>query len=165
MMGTFDLWRQPESNWIWPYGEDILKKFFVRLRSRLPVDCLGATSHFGDAGFIRLFVHEVLADTDVELLVFADAGDFVFLDDPAKILKHRLLFNESHMAAGPAGEGLPLQLFDLPRMRKGNWSDFVVNRANDLWFKGGNGTGWKSTCRLGEGYLMKSMSEAGTVRG
>ena len=39
------------------HGESVLKSFFKMLRSTLPVDCLGKTSHFGDAGFIRLFVH------------------------------------------------------------------------------------------------------------
>eukprot|EP00929_Paragymnodinium_shiwhaense_P088601 TRINITY_DN48917_c0_g1_i2.p1 TRINITY_DN48917_c0_g1~~TRINITY_DN48917_c0_g1_i2.p1 ORF type:complete len:610 (+),score=121.90 TRINITY_DN48917_c0_g1_i2:190-2019(+) len=136
------------------YGEEVLQSFMGTLRTRLPPSCLGRSSSFGDVGWLRLFVHEVIPkDSGVDLLIFVDAGDYVFLEDPAKILQYRDAFSDTVVAGGPSSwAALPLQLFDLPRMRRSTWSQEVATTTRRMIDEG------YDACRLGEGELTYQLS-------
>lgn len=132
------------------HGEAFFNTFFASLRTWIPEGCLGYAPHFGDAGWVRIFITEVFRDRpEIEHLIFVDAGDFVFLEDPAKILQERVRFQDAHVLGAPQMCGLALQLFDLPRMRQLGWTKFVTERFRDWHAERGD-----ELCWLGEGGIF-----------
>ncbi|CAE8618312.1 unnamed protein product, partial [Polarella glacialis] len=103
-----------------------------------------------------MFAHEVIRDARVRVVAWVDAGDFVFLEDPAHLLAHRDLFGERR-AVGIAGDangvgGLPLQVFDLPQMRQSNWFHLVAKVVRSEYAVLG-----PQLCELGEGRTLVAM--------
>ncbi|CAE7363139.1 Larp4b [Symbiodinium natans] len=139
------------------HGEDVLQRFFRVLRANLGdlPGCLGQTKLFGDTGWIRLFVHELFRHRpDVALLVFVDAGDYVFLEDVSLVLRHRGQFGESQLAASPRDGDMPFQLLDLPRMRRLNFTKILSETVRE-----GFGESPSYWCSLGEGVTTRALAQ------
>lgn len=100
------------------YGDGALRRAWALIRRLVPRDCRSHSTHYGSAGFLRLLVHEIVRQSEVRALVFVDAGDYVFLEDPARLLDHHRRFSASQVAAAPVSHPLPFQLFDLPGPRR-----------------------------------------------
>eukprot|EP00930_Biecheleria_cincta_P097232 TRINITY_DN88956_c0_g1_i1.p1 TRINITY_DN88956_c0_g1~~TRINITY_DN88956_c0_g1_i1.p1 ORF type:complete len:522 (+),score=51.69 TRINITY_DN88956_c0_g1_i1:202-1767(+) len=129
------------------YGEDVFTSFLPTLQKIVPQDCLGYSQHFGAAGWVRLFMHEILQDrSEVDQLIFVDAGDYVFLNDAANALHERSMFRETHAIGAPQFGHLAFQLLDLPRMRELRWSKYVSELVATGYAKHG-----EKFCWLGEG--------------
>ncbi|CAE7715414.1 Larp4b [Symbiodinium sp. CCMP2592] len=135
------------------HGEAVLHHFFKLLRASIVPACLGQTKHFGDAGWIRLFVHELLRSRpEVDLLVFVDAGDYVFLKDVSQILIQRQHFRASQLAASPRGAAMPFQLLDLQRMRRQNFTRILSEAVREGFESDGQ------FCSLGEGFATERLA-------
>eukprot|EP00927_Polykrikos_kofoidii_P079021 TRINITY_DN75814_c0_g1_i1.p1 TRINITY_DN75814_c0_g1~~TRINITY_DN75814_c0_g1_i1.p1 ORF type:complete len:593 (-),score=49.68 TRINITY_DN75814_c0_g1_i1:462-2240(-) len=136
------------------HGEEILVPFFQKLKSWLPAKCLGKSSKFGDSGWLRLFANEVFRDRDeIETLVFVDAGDYVFLADPALMLEKRAAFEPEQFAGGPYGGSIPVQVLDLERMRVGDWTKKLAIFVDGLVM-----SETEKICDLGEGWITGGLA-------
>ncbi|CAE7200651.1 unnamed protein product [Symbiodinium sp. CCMP2456] len=147
--GSFRLYRVEELHAAWS-----------EIRALVPESCLQYSSHYGSAGWLRVFPHLVIPEAEaVEELVWVDAGDFIFLDDPAELAKECDAFHEDHLigVADPQVLGLPLQLFLLPRLRERAhlWAELVTGAVLRGYAEKGDGF-----CNLGEGlafvYLLNN---------
>ena len=141
------------------HGEDVLRHFFKLLEANIVPGCLGQTKLFGDAGWIRLFVHELFIHRpEVDLLIFVDAGDYVFLEDVSRILVQRRNFRTSQLAASPRNGDMPFQLLDLPRMRQNGFTKILSETVRE---------GFESApsyyCSLGEGVTTKKLASNETL--
>lgn len=133
------------------HGRKLWPRFFKRLHTLITSKCASRNPYYGDAGWVRLFVHDVLAGVpDLELLIFVDAGDFVFLEDPALILQHRLEFKEEHLMGSPYTGVLNLQLYDIPRMQRVNFTRLLVQMLPD--------DAGRIQCKLAEGSALLKLS-------
>ena len=137
------------------HGEDVLRKYFQLLQRSIVPGCLGQTQLFGDAGWIRLFVHELFRDRpDLTLLVFVDAGDYVFLEDVSLVLRQRGQFKKNQVGASPRDGDMPFQLLDLPRMRRANFTKILVDLVR---------SGFQEFpsyyCSLGEGVTTRQLTK------
>eukprot|EP00928_Gymnodinium_smaydae_P030562 TRINITY_DN22693_c0_g1_i1.p1 TRINITY_DN22693_c0_g1~~TRINITY_DN22693_c0_g1_i1.p1 ORF type:complete len:587 (+),score=138.67 TRINITY_DN22693_c0_g1_i1:224-1984(+) len=128
-LGTLDPWLRAKGTFKL-YRVDALQHVWTLLRATVPRDCLNFNSYYGSAGWLRLFAHEFLDlgagdDGESEVVAWVDAGDYVFLDDPALLLQYQSAFSEEHIVAAPKSHALPFQLFDLKRMRERDWTSLV----------------------------------------
>ncbi|CAE7221327.1 Larp4b [Symbiodinium sp. CCMP2592] len=141
------------------HGEDVLRHLFKLLRENVVPGCLGFTKLYGDSGWIRLFAHELLANRpEVDLLVFIDAGDYIFLEDVSRILMQRRHFRASQVAATTRGAHQLLQLLDLPRMRRHDFTK-IVSKTNREGFESAPST----FCEIGEGYTTDRLAMNATL--
>ncbi|CAJ1383289.1 unnamed protein product [Effrenium voratum] len=133
------------------YRQEELQTAWREINALVPPDCLQFSGHYGDAGWLRMFPHLVIPESEaVDALIWVDAGDFVFLEDPVELARHRENFDEDDFL-GVADEqvlGLPLQLFSLRRLRShgGRWAELVTDAVHRGYAESGD-----SFCRLGEG--------------
>jgi len=136
------------------------------LRSVLPSWCLGINPYYGDQVWLRYFVHELLVDApEVEICIFVDAGDFIFLEDPAKLLQ-QARFGDKAVVAAPfrmKGEtqartlawcegAMTLQVFNLERMRRADFTQAVARSLLQAFAEHGS-----ATCSLGESRMVEVM--------
>lgn len=95
------------------------------LQRRLGKRCLMESSdnEYGvSEGFMRLFPHEVFPSS-IEHLICTEVADFVFLNDPARLLEAHLKSGDKQgIVSYPAGQACALQVFSLQRMRAARWS-------------------------------------------
>ncbi|CAE7463160.1 unnamed protein product, partial [Symbiodinium necroappetens] len=142
------------------YLVEALRDAWSEIQALVPESCLQYSGHYGSAGWLRVFPHLVIPEAEaVEELVWVDAGDFIFLDDPAELAKECDAFHEDHLigVADPQVLGLPLQLFLLPRLRERAhlWAELVTGAVLRGYAEKGDGF-----CNLGEGlafvYLLNN---------
>ncbi|CAE7567468.1 unnamed protein product [Symbiodinium natans] len=138
--GSFRLYRVAELGDAWR-----------EIRALVPESCLQYSGHYGSAGWLRVFPHLVIPEAEgVDQLVWVDAGDFIFLEDPAQLAQECGEFGEDHLigVADPQVLGLPLQLFLLGRLRERAhlWAELVTSAVLRGYAERGDGF-----CDLGEG--------------
>ncbi|CAJ1340191.1 unnamed protein product [Effrenium voratum] len=135
-----------------------LQPFFQLLSGLLPQDCLGRSRKFGDSGWLRLLPHEVFKVRNFKRLIYVDAGDYVFLEDPALMLRHRRHFTSTQVAGGPLGGSIPVQVLDVDRMARVGWTDllrrFVKQQVREVG---------PSMCDLGEGWISGALANEAVV--
>lgn len=115
----------------------------------VPPGCRARNVDYGSPGWLRLFPQEIVRDPEVHMLIWVDAGDYVFLDDPAGIVAQRSLFKPHHVAGAPLAHALPFQLYDLRRMRKANYTETIRKLVQEGYAQDGDGF-----CNLGEGHAV-----------
>ena len=136
------------------HSEEVILPFFNKLARIIPPDCLGYSSKFGDSGWIRLLAHEVFTrPRNFTQLIYVDAGDFVFLDDPALMLEHAQEFRGQQVAGGPFGGAIPVQVLDLVKMERAYWTRIVQRIVSQEVSQHGGGA-----CGLGEGHMTGVLS-------
>uniref|UniRef100_A0A7S4Q804 Uncharacterized protein n=1 Tax=Alexandrium monilatum TaxID=311494 RepID=A0A7S4Q804_9DINO len=139
--------------------DQTLGHVWQRIHNLLPADCLNVRSHYGPSGFLRLYAHEIIQDASVEVVLWVDAGDYVFMHNPAHLLQYHLRSTEEQVVGAPVGHPLPFQLYDLPRMRRANWSDVVAEVAREGYDEMG-----AEFCGLGEGLTMNRLTQGARAR-
>ncbi|CAE7660005.1 Larp4b [Symbiodinium sp. CCMP2592] len=141
------------------YGEDVLRHFFKLLRANIVPGCLGQTKLYGDSGWIRLFVHELLRNRpEVDLLVFVDAGDYVFLEDVSRLLVQRRQWRVSQVGGNPRDAEGPFQVLDLPRMRRHNFTKILSNTVRKNFESAP-----ETFCEVGEGATIDQFALNATL--
>ncbi|CAE8585629.1 unnamed protein product, partial [Polarella glacialis] len=125
------------------------------LRSLVPEDCLNHRAHYGSPGWLRMFPAQVfVAPGDPEVVIWVDAGDFIFLDDPGKLLQHARVLEAAQVVGAPKGHPLPFQVFHLSRMRESSdWHAALVQVIQEGYAAHGS-----QFCDLGEGGAMSDMA-------
>jgi len=131
-----------------------LEKTRQKVRDMVPHSCLKDNSRYGSIGWVRLFPHEVV-DAAVDAVLWVDAGDFVFLDDPAKVLSYIKKFSSEQFIGAPTSHALPFQLFDMVKLRATSqkWDDMLANVAEEGFRKRG-----AEFCNLGEGFAVHALT-------
>lgn len=132
------------------HGPEVMTPFFRRLRSTVLSHC-DRESHryYNDAGWLRLFVHEIL--TNVEFVIFVDAGDYIFLEDPALLLQHRSDFGPEQLIGAPAGGHWTVQLTNIARMQQANFTRIVLEAIPAR-------QDGKFQCGMGEGLTLGNLA-------
>lgn len=162
------------------HGPEALQRAGAVIHRYVPQSCIDARGMagwqgvYGAPGWMRIFPHEVMPG-DIQDLIWADAGDYIFLADPADLLEAHLkavrgqvdadaLWRPARrdfqaMASFPEGNPLPLQVFSLATMRSqpGRWTNAAKSLLRRLWAKGNGTRGW--LCYRGEGSLMVRMTQ------
>uniref|UniRef100_A0A7S4Q736 Uncharacterized protein n=1 Tax=Alexandrium monilatum TaxID=311494 RepID=A0A7S4Q736_9DINO len=87
--------------------DQTLGHVWQRIHNLLPADCLNVRSHYGPSGFLRLYAHEIIQDASVEVVLWVDAGDYVFMHNPAHLLQYHLRSTEEQVVGAPVGHPLP----------------------------------------------------------
>lgn len=140
------------------YGEEELSHAWRQVRRLVPEACLHYDPRYGSPGWLRLFPLDVIRDPTVRVLIWVDAGDYIFLSDPSKLLEHHAKFKSQHLLGAPIGHPLPFQLYDLSKMRAADWTG-IVSRA----FSSGYANE-EAFCELGEGRTMAFLSTSEAYR-
>lgn len=150
-LSTLEYWLLARGTFLF-YRVDRLHRAWEQVHGLVPLGCLHFNKHYGSPGWLRLFAHEVITDDSVHVVAWVDAGDYLFLSDPAKLLEYHVQFKASHIVGFPKAHPLPFQLFDLRKMRSADWVG-IVSKA----FKNGYAT-QDRFCELGEGHTVKVLT-------
>ncbi|CAK0841356.1 unnamed protein product, partial [Prorocentrum cordatum] len=155
-LGTLEPWLRSRGQFRL-YRAEAQEHVWRRVRAMFPADCLNfkareGSHHYGSPGFLRLFPHEIVREPGARVVVWVDAGDFAFMSDPADLLVHHSAFGPEQMVAAPVLRELPFQIFDLPRLRRANWTQMVAVAAAEGYAERG-----PDLCFYGEGRLFSAV--------
>ncbi|CAK9006214.1 unnamed protein product [Durusdinium trenchii] len=140
------------------YQQEGLQDAWREIHALVPEDCLQFSGHYGSAGWLRMFPHLVVPSSEADdALIWVDAGDFVFLADPAELAQHVENFDEDDFMAVADDQvlALPMQVFSLKRLRSArrsswrSWAELVTDAVHRGYAEQG-----RSFCGLGEGLGM-----------
>ncbi|CAK0795412.1 unnamed protein product [Prorocentrum cordatum] len=132
------------------YREDTLHQAWRQVRATVPPDCLAFSRRYGSAGWLRLFAQDIVKDEEVHALIWVDAGDYIFLQDPSRLLDH---YSTAYTFWAPGSAtswgALPLQVFNMRQMRRRSWREMVLKAVREGYSVHG-----AEFCSLGEGRTM-----------
>eukprot|EP00929_Paragymnodinium_shiwhaense_P006304 TRINITY_DN1094_c0_g2_i3.p1 TRINITY_DN1094_c0_g2~~TRINITY_DN1094_c0_g2_i3.p1 ORF type:complete len:611 (+),score=98.11 TRINITY_DN1094_c0_g2_i3:214-1833(+) len=136
-----------------------LQHVWEKINELLPKECRAATKRYGAVGWLRMFPHEVFRDEQykgIGNLIWVDAGDYVFLNDP--FLAAAPHFSPGQVAASPFSNTLEFQVFNLKKMRayRKNWTEVLERTVR----QGIEEKGVEDFCGLGEGTAMGLLSRS-----
>lgn len=161
-LATLESWLKSRGRFKFYRGE-ALDSAWRQIMAAVPQDCLDYSARYGSAGWLRLFAHEIILDPEVELVAWIDAGDYVFLEDPAHLLRYGEDFEGDEALGAPGLPNswavLPLQLMDLPRLRRLFWSQLVVAKVQEGYASLG-----PRLCELGEGRVVHALRNSEDTR-
>eukprot|EP00931_Biecheleriopsis_adriatica_P081488 TRINITY_DN54808_c0_g1_i1.p1 TRINITY_DN54808_c0_g1~~TRINITY_DN54808_c0_g1_i1.p1 ORF type:complete len:353 (+),score=66.79 TRINITY_DN54808_c0_g1_i1:84-1061(+) len=157
---SLETWLLEKGKFVFHRADDMQGLWRV-VKASVPPDCL-TYSHgvhgYGSPGWLRVFAPHFWSETKawqgVRSLLWVDAGDYIFLEDPAELAKYQGSFSPQQLLGVPFAHHKTVQLYDLQKLQNSDWTQLVADAVRSGYARHGKDH-W---CSLGEGNTLNELA-------